>query len=371
MGRPVVRLARLTAAAAAVALAIAAPAAAHGGGGVEVVAGGLDNPRGLELAHGKLWVAEAGRGGAGPCVPGPEGTPVCFGLSGALTKVDPWSGWKKRVLDGLPSLANPDGSSATGPSDVSAGRKGMWMTIGLGGPTNTRELLGDAGAGMGKLYRLGHHGPQEVADLHAFEVTNNPDGLPGNIESNPNSVDAKGRSVLVADAGGNDILSVKHRAISVFAVLPFGSALPPGAPPGSEEMPVDPVPTSVVRGPDGSVYVGQLTGFPFVPTAASVFRYPAGGGAREVVASGLTLITDIAVGKDGSIYVTEFSTQSLLDGPAPGALIRIKPDGTKVELAPGRLTTPTGIVLGHRVAYVSNMGAAPGAGEILRIPLGR
>ena len=133
MGRPVVRLARLTAAAAAVALAIAAPAAAHGGGGVEVVASGLDNPRGLELAHGKLWVTEAGRGGAGPCVPGPEGTPVCFGLSGALTKVDPWGGWRHRVLSGLPSLANPDGSSATGPSDVSVGRKGMWMTIGLGG----------------------------------------------------------------------------------------------------------------------------------------------------------------------------------------------------------------------------------------------
>jgi hypothetical protein len=339
---------------------------------VEVVASGLDNPRGLELAHGKLWVAEAGRGGAGPCVPGPEGTPVCFGLSGALTKVDPWSGWKKRVIDGLPSLANPDGSSATGPSDISAGRKGMWMTIGLGGPTNTRDLLPEAGQAMGKLYRLGHHGLQEVADLHDFEVRNNPDGLPENIESNPNSVDAKGRSVLVADAGGNDVLSVKHGRISVFAVLPFGSALPPampGAPPPTMEMPVDPVPTTVVRGPDGSVYVGQLTGFPFVPGAANIYRYPAGGGAPEVVASGLTLITDMALGKDGSIYVTQFSTQSLLDGPAPGALIRIKPDGTRVELAQGRLAAPTGIVLGHGVAYVSNMGAAAGAGEILRIPL--
>jgi hypothetical protein len=376
MGRPVVRLARLTAAAAAVALAIAAPAAAHGGGGVEVVAGGLDNPRGLELAHGKLWVAEAGRGGAGPCVPGPEGTPVCFGLSGALTKIDPWTGWKKRVLEGLPSLANPDGSSATGPSDVSAGRKGLWMTIGLGGPADTRDQLPAEGQGMGRLYRLGHHGLKDVADLHAFEVANNPDAdQPGSdVDSNPNSVDAKGKPVLVADAGGNDILAVKRRAISVLAVLPFGTAEPPAMPgmpppPPGTTIPVDPVPTTVVRGPDGSVYVGQLTGFPFVPGAASIYRYPAGGGDPEVVASGLTLVTDMALGRDGSIYVTEFSTQSLLAGPAPGALIRVKPDGTKVELAPGRLTTPTGIVLGHGVAYVSNFGAAPGAGEILRIPL--
>jgi hypothetical protein len=68
--------------------------------------------------------------------------------------------------------------------------------------------------------------------------------------------------------------------------------------------------------------------------------------------------------------VVEFSTQSLLAGPAPGALIRIKPDGTRTELAKGRLVTPTGIVLGHGAAYVSNHGAQPNAGEVLRIPLG-
>jgi hypothetical protein len=47
----------------------------------------------------------------------------------------------------------------------------------------------------------------------------------------------------------------------------------------------------------------------------------------------------------------------------------VKPDGTRVELAAGRLSTPTGITLGDGVAYVSNNGAAPGIGEILRIPL--
>ena len=55
---------------------------------------------------------------------------------------------------------------------------------------------------MGRLYRVGHHGLREVADLHAFEVANNPDAAqPGSdVESNPNSVDAKGKPVLVADA---------------------------------------------------------------------------------------------------------------------------------------------------------------------------
>jgi hypothetical protein len=382
---PVVRLSRTALGAAAVALAIAAPAAAHEKG-VEVVASGLDNPRGLELAPGKLWVTEAGRGGAGPCVPGPEMTPVCFGLSGALTVVDPWGHGQRRVLHGLPSLANPDGTSATGPSDISAGRNGAWMTIGLGGPSTTRRMLPREGQGMGRLYSLGHHGLKAVADLHAYEVANNPDAAqPGSdVESNPNSVDAHGKPVVVADAGGNDILAVKRKQISLVALLPFGRATPPppmpgmpAAPPGTM-IPVDPVPTSVVRAPDGSLYVGQLTGFPFVPETASVFRIPPGGGAPEVVASGFTLITDIALGKDGSLYVVEFSTQSLLAGPAPGALIRVHPDGRREELAAGRLVAPTGITLGHGVAYVSNHGAMPGTaaepggltGEVLRIPLG-
>jgi len=70
---PVVRLARAAAVASIAALALAAPAAAHDTG-VEVVASGLDNPRGLDIADGTRWVTEAGRGGAAPCVPGPKGT---------------------------------------------------------------------------------------------------------------------------------------------------------------------------------------------------------------------------------------------------------------------------------------------------------
>ena len=76
---------------------------------------------------------------------------------------------------------------------------------------------------------------------------------------------------------------MSHGAISVAALLPFGSAAAPempGGPPPGTMIPVDPVPTSVVRGPDGSAYVGQLTGFPFVPGAApgagEILRIPLG-----------------------------------------------------------------------------------------------
>jgi glucose/arabinose dehydrogenase len=53
---------------------------------VEVIAEGLDNPRGLAFApSGQLYVAEAGSGGSGACRPSPDGQPVevCYGETGA------------------------------------------------------------------------------------------------------------------------------------------------------------------------------------------------------------------------------------------------------------------------------------------------
>jgi hypothetical protein len=74
---------------------------------VEIVARGLDNPRGLAVgARGELYVAEAGRGGR----------------SGAITVVEFGHQW--RVVSGLPSEASPEGTGVTGPSDVWIGTDG-------------------------------------------------------------------------------------------------------------------------------------------------------------------------------------------------------------------------------------------------------
>jgi glucose/arabinose dehydrogenase len=49
-------------------LSLSGVSAAHRSS-LEVVASGLDNPRGLDIGHwGQIYVAEAGRGGDGPCV---------------------------------------------------------------------------------------------------------------------------------------------------------------------------------------------------------------------------------------------------------------------------------------------------------------
>src|SRR4051812_28826721 len=109
--------------------------------GWKVVATGLDNPRQLAFSgNGTLYVVESGKGGTGPCVPDPEDPKArrCFGTSGALTAVT--HGRQRRVVTGLPSLAGPTGSSATGPTDVSfTGRSSFVMSFGLGAAPSARK----------------------------------------------------------------------------------------------------------------------------------------------------------------------------------------------------------------------------------------
>src|SRR5215207_6113814 len=93
---------------------------------VTVVMSGLDNPRGLAFGpEGALYVAEAGRGGDGPCIPGGGGTVRCYGATGAITRVSPLEfGGQVRIMTGLPSLAPGGGFGADGPVDIAFGGRG-------------------------------------------------------------------------------------------------------------------------------------------------------------------------------------------------------------------------------------------------------
>ncbi|MBN1529946.1 MAG: ScyD/ScyE family protein, partial [Thermoleophilaceae bacterium] len=186
---------------------------------LEVVASGLDNPRGLAISKSSsIYVAEAGRGGAGPCVASPEGEgDVCIGSTGAVTKI--WKGGQRRIVTGLPSVAGADGS-ATGPHDVALTRSGgTYVVVGLGGNLETRTAFGPLGAGLGRLYSVSYSGrARSIADLVAYEAASNPDG--GEIDSNPYSVTTRWDRPVVADAGGNDLVKVSYHGLSTAAVFP-------------------------------------------------------------------------------------------------------------------------------------------------------
>jgi len=338
--------------------------------GPEVIASGLNNPRGLSFSpDGGLYVAEAGTGGSGPCFQGPEG-PACFGHTGSVTRVDRTG--QRRVLTGLPSIgADPGGGFGIGPSDVSfRGRGGMYVTVGLGLDldfSKTLPALGD----MGQLVRarLSRGDWKTVADLADFEDANNPTGDEENV--NPNSVLATPGGQVVADAGANDLLRVAANGkVSVLATFPNRMVdAPPflGLPPGTQ-IPMDAVPTSVTKGPDGALYVGQLTGFPFPVGGANVYRIVPGQ-APEVFASGFTNIIDIAFDKTGTLYVLEIFQNGLLSGDPTGALIRVDRNGTRHVVMSTGLITPGGLALRNDAAYVSNCGTCAGGGTVLRIPL--
>jgi hypothetical protein len=328
-------------------------------GTFEVVASGLDNPRGLAFGpEGALYVAEAGSGGDGTCIPSPgspPGTLRCYGPTGAITRI--WRGTQERVATGLPSLATAAGE-AVGPHDISfQGRGGAYVTIGLGGdPTTVRSALGPAGALFGTLIHVAASGQwKAIADISAHEALENPAGGP--IDTNPYGLLAEPGARIIADAGANTLLRLEaNGGISTLAMFPSRPA-----------RPTDAVPTAVVRGPDGAYYVSQLTGVPFTDGAANIFRVVPGG-SPEVFLVGFKTVIDLDFGPDGSLYVLQHATGPVFFG-GPGRVIRVAPDGTRTIVAPAvALSRPTSIVVGADGAvYVSNKGTSVGTGEVLRI----
>jgi hypothetical protein len=337
---------------------------------VTVVASGLHNPRGLNFApDGSLYVAEAAGNGtaSADCGVMSDGQTRCSANTASITKIDLESAAVTRVVTHLPSLIAPDGTAngGSGVQDVAfLGLGNGYITVGLGlDPMLRADHFGDAGAHYGRLGRFGPSGKFRLnEDLAGYEADNNPDGFVP--DSNPYGLLALPGRVIVADAGGNDLLQVAANGeISTLAV--FDRIPRPGPGPTS----VQAVPTTVALGPDGDLYVGVLTGGPFTVGLANVYRVPADGGTPEVAYSGFTNIIDIAFGPDGSLYVLEIARNAIPNFGAGGRLVRIDPDGTQTDVISGPpLIAPGGVAIGKDGAlYVTNMSTSATAGAVLRI----
>ncbi len=352
---------------------------------LEVVMSNLNSPRGLAWGpEGGLYVVEAGTDApTSLCAPVARGQ-NCYSASGSISRLV--RGHQERVVTALPSVFNAATGDITGAHDIAFSRSGRaFLTIGWGGDPAARASLGELGRDFGTVIALrrtsgegrderhdseegedddqDHHARPRwriIADVAAYEAAHNPAG--GTVDSNPYGLLMEGQRLFVTDAGGNSLLSVRHGIVSLVATFP-AIPVPPGPfnPPFTQSQAV---PTEVARGPDGALYVSTLTGVPFRPGVASIFRVTPGE-APTIYATGFTQVTDFSFGHDGVLYVLQYASGPFFSGN--GSVIRVAPDGTRSTLTTA-LFHPTGIAVGKdRRIYVSNNGNLARVGEVVRI----
>ena len=331
---------------------------------------GLLNPRGLVIApDGRLLVSEAGSGGpasSGPCITSGAGNTLCFGATGALGSFDPSTGSYARPLVGLPSLATAAGEEGSGLSDLTYDGLNLLGVISFGGNPNQLSSSGSALFGQLVAIDLAAGTITARASISQYELNNDPDF--NGLNSNPYALAVLGTKTLVTDAGGNTLLSVNAaNQVSLVSSYPSQNVtLPPflPSPPLPNPYPAQAVPTGLATSGD-YVYSAEFSGFPFVAGSADIYRTDATG-TTSLFATGFTSISDIAFGPEGDLYILEYATNFFSPAPS-GNLLRLSADGLSRDLLATGLTRPTGLAVDARGrVYVANNGDGTN-GELLRL----
>lgn len=305
----------------------------------DVYADGLTNPRNLSFdSDGNLYVAEAGVGGSQVTDLGDN-----FGASGQVTMITP-DGNSEIALMGFTSFDNVD---SRGLSAVQVTDESYWVL--LGENRDQRIPWSDA---LVELDR-GTNRVMTYVDLHTIELEQDPDGNPnGEVNATDFAVGEDGTFYIVG-AGCNCLLSWSAgNGVAIVTAWDFETD--------------NPVPTSIEIGPDGDIYVGFLTGFPFPPEGSRIERWS--GGELAQTYPGLTAVTGLLVTDDGTIYASEFGVFEMGVGWGAGRVVMVNDDGITpilegVEFPFGLAQAPDGTIV---VATGGSSGE--GAGQVLVVP---
>ena len=346
--------------------------------GATVYASHLDGPRGLAFGpDGTLYIAEAGTGGtvaapAGcPNTPPPVG-PYHGGYTARISRVL-HNGHQDVLTKGLPSSIAGTGD-VQGIADVTFLNGQLYALLAGGGCAH-----GNPGSPNGILsVDTSTRKTTLIADFSAF--------LRAHPAAYPNADDYEPDGVPYSFTVLNDILySVEPNHGEVLATATDGTttllrdiSLAEG----------HIVPTSIVAGRNGNLYLGNLGLFPilmqreiiltlskdsfFIDTIPGFVTPSSEVGMFHLVHSraGFTTILSLKFGPDGLLYVLELSDAPGYPTPGAGKVVRVNAAGN-IETVVTGLAVPTGMTFGpDNALYVSNFGAAPaGLGQVLRIPI--
>jgi hypothetical protein len=293
---------------------------------------------------------------------------------------------------GIVELRNGVGklvAELAGVTDIAPIGRGDMFALRGGGP----------GLTTGALFRVSRGSTRLIVDLYQYEANTNPH--PTAVDSNPFDVEVlNGGDVLVADAGGNDLLIVdQNGSVDWIAVFPdelvstanikslagcptpvpqlaFACGLPPS-------IPAQPVSTSVAVGPDGAYYVSELKGFPAPTGRSRIWRIEPGARHANcatspdcsIVATGFTSIVDLTFGPDGTLYVVELDEASWAAvefgvGSLGGTVNACNPTTWTCSQVATGLPMPVGAAVDHRAGevYVTINTLVPGAAQVIKLP---
>ncbi len=301
--------------------------------------------------------------------------------TGRISLIDPLSGSRRTLLDGLPSGLSIPANDPSGPSGLVMQGRTLYVTIGLGdavvnGPAPGTQVPNPAPTSpifssvlaihfsanaekttAGFSLTLANHVALKngatvsldngagdkltielVADFPNYTPEPTP-AVPANVrQSNPFGIALVGDQLYISDASGNivrkvDIDSGAMSTFSTFAPLPNTRGFGPPM--------VEAVPDSI-RVFNGQLLVTLLSGFPFPIGQAQVRTVSLADGTNAPFITGLTSAIDV-LPANGGFYTLEFSADQL----SVAALGRIKffasPTATPVVVT-AALVTPTSMV---------------------------
>ena len=331
-----------------------------------VISAGLHNPRGLTFGPaGRLYVAEAGTGGAG-------GT-THISYDGAIHEIDQSASahpTTRTLIGGLLSLGSPEGD-VVGVDGISAhGNGGIFAIM-----AESTNATGQAGAG--KLLKVTAGGQAKtVADVGAADYAwsqANANLVPEFPDANPYGVLAVAGREYVVDAGSNTLdVVLANGSLQILAFFPNNSTS-------------DATPTCVAQGPDGALYIGTLSlveSFVHGPSAKVYRLDPAtlSAGSVKMVgpadewATGLEPINGCAFGPNGALYVSELFTSISFgaNGPEPsgGDVIKLPfaSPSTHTSLTGGSLPLAGGVaVSSDGTVYAVGLTAFAPTGFVARL----